>query len=246
MEQKWVQMGMPITVKLVDAGATVDDIAAVRDWFGEVDETFSMYKSGSQISLINTGKLHVEDADEVVRQILDLCEQTSKETQGYFSIETDEGIDPSGLVKGWAIERAAQMLKMRGRRNFFVEAGGDVATAGFSESGQPWRIGIRHPWQHENWVKVLSISDGGVATSGTAARGQHIVDPHTANPPEGIVSLTVIGPNIYEADRMATAAFAMGVKGLDWLEQRPGLEGYMIDEHARARWTEGFEKYVVR
>ncbi|MGH7193526.1 MAG: FAD:protein FMN transferase, partial [Candidatus Saccharimonadales bacterium] len=83
-------------------------------------------------------------------------------------------------------------------------------------------------------------------TSGTAIRGQHIYDPHRPDKPiEEIVSLTVIGPDIYEADRFATAAFAMGKAGIGFIGSLDGFEGYMIDAAKQATFTDGFEGYVT-
>ena len=94
-------------------------------------------------------------------------------------------------------------------------------------------------------VKVLSIRDCGIATSGTYVRGEHIYNPTDSDQPiTGILSLTVIGPDIYEADRFATAAFAMGPAGINFIEQLPGFEGYMIDPGGMATYTSGFERYV--
>lgn len=177
--------------------------------------------------------------------ILALCEATRLETRGYFDIRHDDQLDPSGLVKGWAILEAAEMLRARGRRDFFIDAGGDIQVAGL-KAGHPWRVGIRNPFKRHEHVKVLALSDRGVATSGTAIRGQHIYNPfHPQRPIEDIVSLTVIGPNVYEADRFATAAFAMGRPGIRFIEDLPGFEGYLIDAQARATYTSGFERYVI-
>lgn len=96
-------------------------------------------------------------------------------------------------------------------------------------------------------MKVLALTQQGIATSGTAARGQHIYDPyHRSRPLTDIASITVIGPNIYEADRFATAAFAMGRKGIQFIERLTGFEGYMIDADGCATFTSGFERYVLQ
>jgi FAD:protein FMN transferase len=90
------------------------------------------------------------------------------------------------------------------------------------------------------------VGQEGVATSGTYIRGLHIYDPKKDNQPVNeIVSLTVIGPNIYEADRFATAAFAMGKNGINFIENLPGFEGYMVDNDKKATLTTGFEKYIA-
>jgi thiamine biosynthesis lipoprotein len=181
-----------------------------------------------------------------VRTILALSEETKRETRGYFDIRHDGLYDPSGIVKGWSIQNAAQMLRARGMCNFYINAGGDVQVSGHKD-GKGWRVGIRNPFNRAENVKVLVLTDCGIATSGTAIRGQHIYNPHDPKMPIlDIVSLTVVGPNIYEADRFATAAFAMGKQGIYFLEQLDGFEGYMIDSQARATLTSSFERYILR
>jgi len=87
--------------------------------------------------------------------------------------------------------------------------------------------------------------DAEFATSGTAARGQHIYNPHQPQQAiEDIASITVVGPDIYEADRFATAAFAMGRSGIMFIEQLPGFEGYLIDANAVATMTSGFDTLI--
>ena len=239
-------MGMPITIEVVDPMVTPDDLDHIFTYFVSVDETFSTYKETSEISRINRGELPASQASASVQTILALCEQTKKDTHGYFDIQRDGIVDPSGIVKGWAVQHAAQMLEERGFHHFYVNAGGDIQVAG-NKHGKLWRIGIRNPFNRGENVKVLALTDRGVATSGTAIRGQHIYNPYQPDTPIlEIVSLTVIGPNVYEADRFATAAFAMGRKGIQFLEKLPGFEGYLIDAQARATFTSGFERYVLR
>jgi thiamine biosynthesis lipoprotein len=246
MKQTRLLMGMPITLEVVDAVVTRDDLDQVFQYFIQVDETFSTYKETSEISRLNRGELSVEQASEAVQTVLALSEQTREDTHGYFDIQRDGICDPSGIVKGWAIQNAAKMLEERGFRDFYIDAGGDIQVAG-TNHGDLWRIGIRNPFKRQENVKVLALTDCGIATSGTAIRGQHIYDPyHRAAPIQEIVSLTVIGPNIYEADRFATAAFAMGKEGIRFIEKLTDFEGYLIDAQARATLTSGFERYVLR
>ena len=246
MKQLQLLMGMPISVEIIDPGATEADIERVFALFRAVDDTFSTYKEQSEISRINRGELDEEEYSDSMKTILALSEQTRQETEGYFDIYHNGIADPSGIVKGWAILQAAQMLKAAGYANFYVDAGGDIEVAG-NKGGKPWRVGIRNPFNRKENVKVLEVRDKGVATSGTAIRGQHIYDPHHPDIPLlDIVSLTVIGPNVYEADRFATAAFAMGKRGIYFIEQLAGFEGYMIDATARATFTSGFERYVLK
>ncbi len=246
MKQLQLLMGMPITVEIVDPGVTEAGIEQVFAYFRTVDETFSTYKEHSEISKINRGELAEAEYSEDMKTILTLSEQTRQETNGYFNIRHKGKLDPSGIVKGWAILQSAKLLKDAGWRNFYIDAGGDIQMAGYKD-GKPWRVGIRNPFNRDEIVKVLQLTDRGVATSGTAIRGQHIYNPHRPRTPlRDIMSLTVIGPDIYEADRFATAAFAMGKEGIFFIEQLPGFEGYMIDASACATFTTGFERHVVQ
>ncbi len=127
-----------------------------------------------------------------------------------------------------------------------MDAGGDIQAHGLSSDGKLWRVGIRNPFNLKENVKIITPGEHGVATSGTYERGQHIYNPHNpAKHIEEIVSLTVIGPNVYDADRFATAAFAMGAKGIHFIEQLPGYDGYMIDRAGVATATSNFHTYVV-
>ncbi|GCE16797.1 FAD:protein FMN transferase [Dictyobacter kobayashii] len=246
MKNTRLLMGMPITVEVLDAAATEAILEQVFDYFIAVDERFSTYKTDSEISQINRGELPVERYSADMQTILKLSEQTREETQGYFDIHHNGSCDPSGIVKGWAIQNAAAILKAQGLQNFYIDAGGDVQVAG-SKDGHPWRIGIRNPFNRNQNVKIVALTGQGIATSGTAIRGQHIYNPHDPQKQlQNIVSITVIGPNVYEADRFATAAFAMGEKGILFIEKLAGFEGYMIDAHARATYTSGFERYVLK
>lgn len=249
MKQTRILMGMPVTVEIVDdspASIVEATINQVYEYFTHIDETFSTYKTTSEISAINSGALSVENASEEMRLVFLLSEETKNATRGYFDIKRADGvIDPSGLVKGWAIWNATQLIAKKGFANFYVDAGGDIQTHGKNAEGISWTVGIKNPWDEKENVKVLSIQNEGVATSGTYIRGHHIYNPRTGEAVNEIVSLTVVGPNIYEADRFATAAFAMGAQAIQFIESLDGLEGYMIDSNKVATLTSGFERYTV-
>lgn len=244
MKQTRLIMGMPITVEIAEPDASEQAIDAVFAHFTHVDEVFSTYKDTSEISRINRGELDSRQYSDEVTEVLALSEQTKQDTDGYFDVWRNGMCDPSGLVKGWAVRNAENILRERGHRNYYIDAGGDMALSGRKDD-RLWRVGIRNPFNRAEIVKVLTLTDLGVATSGTAIRGQHIYNPHE---PDGeltdVLSLTVIGPNVYEADRFATAAFAMGRRGIMFIETLPGFEGYMIDARAQATFTSGFERYT--
>ncbi len=168
-------------------------------------------------------------------------------SRGYFDIHRPDGsIDPSGLVKGWAIRRVADQLRGIGYRNFFVDAGGDIQTSGRDASGAEWSAGIQNPFDIGGMVKVVYPRGGAVATSGSYVRGDHIYDPHHPGQPiTDIVSLTVVGPDIYAADLLATIAFAMGQDGIFFIEQTPGVEGFVISSDGIGTETSQFERYTT-
>lgn len=237
---------MPITVEVIDHRVIPEQIDRVFGYFHSVDELFSTYKPTSEISRLNAGTLKRDESHHKVQTVLRLAEETKSLTGGYFDVYRHGHLDPSGLVKGWAIEQATKLLQHEGLQNYYIAAGGDIAAAGQNSQGQAWRVGIRHPFHKDEVVKVVAIGDAGVATSGTYERGEHIYNPrHGYGAANEIASLTVIGPNIYEADRFATAAFAMGQKGIHFIERRPGLEGYMIDLDGTATMTTGFDQYLA-
>jgi thiamine biosynthesis lipoprotein len=245
MKETRLLMGMPITVEIVDERVSEDDLEAVYSYLVSVDETFSTYKETSEVSRLNRGELREDEYSEDLREVLALSEETRRATGGYFNIWRGGVCDPSGLVKGWAVRNAARILRDRGLRNYYLDAGGDMQLAGMKD-GAPWRVGIRNPFNRAEHVKALSLTDHGIATSGTAIRGQHIYNPYQSGQPiTEIVSMTVIGPDVYEADRFATAAFAMGRMGVAFVEGLSGFEGYMIDAQGIATYTSGFERYVL-
>jgi thiamine biosynthesis lipoprotein len=231
-------MGMPITIDLREGDRGLD--AAFAE-LRRIDAVFSPFAPDSAVSRINDGRLRIEDADAEVQDVLAQCDGYEAATDGFFSAWRAAALDPSGFVKGWAIARASEILDAHGHRSYFVEAGGDVRTRGGSPSGEPWRIGIRHPVEHASNVRIVLGRDLAVATSGTYEKGRHIYDPHTGEPADELVSLTVVGPSIVEADVQATAAFAMGARAIAYLEALPGYEGYAIGLDLRASWTSGFD-----
>ena len=243
-------MGMPITVDIVDVSATAADMEKVFSYFTSIDEQFSPYKKTSELTRINDGKISEKEYSPEMKEVFHLSEELRRLTNGYFNIKKPGGkYDTSGLVKGWAIYHAGLLLKKAGFKNYYVNAGSDIQVAGKNEKGKAWSVGIKDPFDksQEKIVKVVYLKGGeGIATSGTYLRGQHIYNPHDVEnkPITDIVSLTVIGPNIYEADRFATPAFAMGKVGISFIENIDGLEGYMIDAKGIATFTSGFEKYL--
>jgi thiamine biosynthesis lipoprotein len=241
-------MGMPVIVDVCDSAAEMRSVDRVFDWLGLVDRMFSTYRPDSEISRLNRGALRLAEADPAVRSVIAQCASLRTETSGYFDAEAcaaGGGIDPSGLVKGWSVEGAARVLEGDGLRHFSVNAGGDAVVRGRAPQGGPWRVGIRHPLRPDAVAAVVALTDLGVATSGAYERGAHIVDPHRRLPPEGVLSVTVIGPSLAKADAYATAAFAMGPRAAEWCSTLAGYDAMVVTDESRVLTTAGFDRHRV-
>jgi thiamine biosynthesis lipoprotein len=223
-------MGLPVVVDVRDdgdAGPALDDLF---DWLRWVDATFSTFKEDSEISRINRGELRREDAQPDVRRVLERCDSLREETDGYFDMRAPDGsIDPSGLVKGWAVDRAAAILDGAGFQNYAVSAGGDMRVLGRAVPDLAWRVGIQHPLDRQQVASVVETTDLAIATSGAYARGDHVWNPHSGRAPSGILSVTIVGPELGTADAYATSAFAMGPqRAPHWTARLAGYEAMTI------------------
>lgn len=236
-------MGMPVIVNVVDKNVTNEDISEVFSYLHYIDEKFSTYKKNSEISRINRGELKEKDYSNDMKTIFDLSKKTKKETKGYFDININGVLDPSGIVKGYAINQAAKILKKKGFKNFYAEIAGDIEICG-KNNNKNWKVGIQNPFNQKEIIKIVHLTNRGIATSGTYIRGLHIYNPKIKKKADDIASISVIGPNIYEADRFATAAFAMGEKGIEFISFLKNFEGYMIKKDKTAVYTKGFKNYV--
>jgi thiamine biosynthesis lipoprotein len=214
-------MGMPISIHIrgddVDSPVVVRAVEEAFDLLREADRLFSTYKEDSEVNRIRRGELDPAQADPLVKQVVVACQQAGEFTQGAFTdkLPDDDGMlrfDPTGLVKGWAAERAASRLADIPAASFCLNAGGDVVVGGKlveAESGAApvWRIGIEDPRDRSRIAEVVELSHGGVATSGAAARGAHLYDPATGRFVDRDGSVTVVGPSLMWADVWATALF---------------------------------------
>ena len=225
-------MGMPVSIDVRDEGVALDPAFG---WLARVDAVFSPFRADSEVSRLARGELALVDAPPLVLEVFDRCEGLRAETGGSFDAHASGRFDPSGLVKGWAVDRAARLLERAGARRFCINAGGDVLAR-----GGPWRVGIRHPHDPRSLAAVVSISDAAVATSGAYERGEHILDPHRGRPPRGVLSVTVVGPALATADAYATAAFAMGEEGPAWTAGLRGHEAMTVLAGDRVLSTRGF------
>ena len=224
-------------------------VEAAFDHFRAIDARFSTYKPDSEISRLNRGEQRDQESSKEMRDVLRMCEVARLRSDGYFDIgghRGDDTIDPSGLVKGWSVEGAARILDAAGLRNYCINAAGDLRASGYVEPGKPWRIGIRNPWDAHTTAAVIAAHDLSIATSGAYERGEHVIVPHTGRPPDGIASMTIIGPSLTWADTWATAAYAMGIRGVEWIAREvDGYEACAISTDRQLVMTSGFEHFMA-
>ena len=214
-------------------------------WLHRVDRVFSTYRPDSQISGLGRGELALADCDPEVAEVLALGEAAERASGGAFSVRAGGALDPSGVVKGWAVERASALLREAGSLRHSVNGGGDVQTSGEPEPGRPWGLAVAHPLHPGAFATLVRGRDIALATSGTAERGRHILDARTGRPAGGgLASVSVVGHSLTAVDIAATSAFALGPAARGWLERQPGLEGFAVLDDGRAWWTPGFGAYA--
>jgi FAD:protein FMN transferase len=261
-------MGTVVSFDVPAAAVVGGSLEAAVRWLHWVDRIFSPYRPDSDVSLLAAAEVTVDGCAPEVAEVISACTAVRLCSGGYFTAAPGGVFDPSGYVKGWAVERAAAILSAAGSANHLVNGGGDVQCVGGrprsalgaagvssgsssgSSSGlsgeEPWRVGIADPFHRGGLALVVEAAGSAVATSGTAERGAHIIDPHLGRPATGLASLTVVGPSLALADAYATAALAMGpARARDWTESLPGYEAYAITENGDTWQTTGFAPHIA-
>lgn len=235
-------MGMPISLALRGeharghrADQAWDDVMA---HLAQVDEVFSTYRAESVISRLGRGEIELDDCPPEVHEVLAIGERARRESYGAFDVNqpgTDGSVrlDPSGVVKGWAVSGAAALLEELDATDFCLSAGGDMVCRTQDPESPGWRVGVEDPRSPSHLVAIVPVRDGGIATSGLAHRGAHIRDPRTGAVPGALASVTVVAPTLTWADIDATAAFVLGTDARRWLEQR-GRTGVIVTAQGEA------------
>ena len=234
-------MGMPVSLAL--RGRHTDDEAAGEAWdrcvaeLTAADHVFSTYREDSVVSRLSRGELGPADCPAEVREVLALGEQARVESGGAFDVRRPgpDGVpvlDPSGVVKGWAVQRASAHLLALPDTDVCLSAGGDMVCHVADDARTSWRVGIEDPRDPRRLRATVEVRRGAVATSGAAHRGEHITDARTGRVPGVVASVTVLADDLTWADIDATAAYAMGAKALEWLRGRPGRRGLVV-------WADG-------
>jgi FAD:protein FMN transferase len=228
----------------VDSGKVWTAVAEARAVLHHADAVFSTWKRHSPLNQLRRGEIGLEQCPREVGEVLLLCAWARERSGGWFDPwALPGGVDPTGLVKGWAAARALDVLRRAGVSSALVSAGGDVAAWGHPEGDprRPWRIGVTHPWQPDGLAGVVEVGGGGaVCTSGTYARGAHLFDPTTGASARRTVSATVTGPSLPLADALATAVAVGADEALAAVDDLDGYEGWLIRPDGSDAVTDGW------
>lgn len=234
-------MGMPISFAL--RGRCADGPRADRAWADAmadlrwVDLTFSTWRADSWVSRLGRGEVELADCPAEIAEVLALGAAAERESGGAFSctLPGPDGaprLDPTGVVKGWAIDLAARHLRELPDTAWCLSAGGDLLA--HADDDQPaWRVGIEDPADAGRLLAVVPLRRGAVATSGTSHRGAHLVDARTGRTAGGLVQVSVVADDAVTADVDATAAYALGAEGTGWLADR-GRAAVVVRPDSRA------------
>ena len=209
------------------------------DFLHLVDQLFSTYLPDSQVSRLRRGEIAIDQADQLVQQVWQACLEIKEISEGAFDPwAVAGGFDPSGYVKGWAADLVSEQLIKQGAKHIQVNAGGDISVRGGKDANTPWKLAVAHPSIKGEISKLYSITTGAIATSGSAERGDHIIDPHTKTIAVGARSATVIGPDAGISDALATALVVSGRDGASWFARDELLEYscWVVDRHTDTTW----------
>lgn len=217
-----------------------DSLAAATALLHHVDRLFSTYRSDSAVSRLRRGETHIGALPAKVDEVLRLCAEAEQESRGAFSSRPDGRLDPSGLVKGWAVEKAAALLMDAGAAGCCVNGAGDVQLRGESAPGRQWKVGIADPRHPGRLLTCVAGNDLAVATSGITERGRHITDPRDGSRPAHLLSATVTGPHLTWADAYATAAVVLGPAAGEWIAGVDGYELLTVPADGTPQCTAGF------
>lgn len=246
-------MGTVVSFSIREEKSTTTDGEAARRRLEEarrraaeklqwVDDVFSTWKPESPMNRLRRGEIGLEEAPPEMTDVLELCRRARVATDGWFDPwAMPGGVDPTGLVKGWAVERALDEFRRAGVPAAMINAGGDIAVYGQPAPGQQWRIGIQHPLAADRILLTADLAGAGaVATSGSYERGEHLLDPHSGRPTSVLLSATVIGHDLAFADALATGLYASQGALLERLSLLTGYHGFIVDGRGNIRASRGF------
>lgn len=219
------------------------------DEIARLDALLSNYKPQSELSQVN--REAVGGPVRVTRELfrfLEVSDYYRRETGGAFDITLGAGtlrldprqmtvefdrpgikLDPGGIGKGFAVDRAIEVLREAGIRRALVNAGmSTLAALGAPPGEEGWRVSVRSPRFRDQSILNFLLKDNSLSTSATYELGQHIIDPRTRRPPRGVSSASALGPTGTESDALSTAFFVLGKKGTqDYLRTHPGVRAFL-------------------
>ena len=204
-----------------------------------VDQIFSTYLANSQVSKLRNNEIALGDTHPYLQKVWHSCFEIKELTDGAFDPwALPGGFDPSGYVKGWAADQIADQLMKLGAKHIQVNAGGDISVRGGKDANTAWKLGVAHPNQSNQISKIYEITNGAIATSGTAERGDHIIDPQSKTIAVGARSATVTGPDAGIADALATALIVSGRDGASWFskDELAQYSCWVVDRHSDTAW----------
>ncbi|HEX4818024.1 MAG TPA: FAD:protein FMN transferase [Nonomuraea sp.] len=235
--------GLPVSVDIRTALPERELTPLLKDafsWLRWVADTFGTDNEDSQIGRLNRGQT-IRQIPELI-EVLHRCDVLSRETDGWFEARINGVIDPSGYIKGWALERLSRALSNAGAGDHRITAGNDIRVRGSAAPGKRWRVGVRDP-RDDVVRKVIFANDLGIATSG----GAPIVNPRTGEVQDGLSLVTVIGPDLGRADAYATAIYAMGPvlarRFAADLAARSAYQTMIVGRDGQETCTPGFAAY---
>lgn len=246
-------MGTAISIHVIGpiAADALDDAArGCFDHLERADRVFSTYRPDSDVRRLARGAIAPGDLDPWVTEVADECASLESATGGIFSARWSGSFDPTGFVKGWAVETAARrhllpLLDRPGAVAVGISAGGDMQLFTADDADWTWNVGIADPADRTRLIATVPVRNGAVATSGTAERGAHLIDPRTGEPATGVASATVIADGLSVADAWATTAAVAGFDDLGWITAAPPHVGMSIAADGRVRrWIDATEVRV--
>lgn len=217
----------------------------------DADRVFSTWLPNSHLSRLRRGQTGIDDRGDLddladldpddaamIDEVLERCRMARELTSGAFDPwAMPGGVDPTGLVKGWATDRAVRHLVAGGATTVMVNAGGDISVAGHPD-GRPWRVAIRHPAQPRSYAAIVEVT-AAVATSGDYERPGQLIDPATGRTARVAASATITGPRLDLADALATGLAVAGAPVLAAVDRLPGYDAYLITDAGRHYATPG-------
>ena len=265
IERKEIHLGTNVTIKVVESDPERAK-KAIRSAFDEIERIegiMSEFRDDSEVSILSRRKFLKNPSKDLV-YILRESERYFEISNGAFDImastkprprmiiKDDEikishsskvDISLGGIAKGYAVDKAVEILQGLGVKRALIDAGGDIRALNGKSDKHFWRIGVRDPAKKERFITVIKLFDKSVATSGTYGRTR-IIDPRTGELVENPVSATVIADKAMDADALSTLTLVSPEVGLGIVE-RLGFEVLIVYRSGKILKTPGFEEYEV-